>query len=271
MGTYWRFEASGVYDIEPEFTVVVARADASGYLFAAAQAEQLDSVVTWSRAWFGERDRNLNRPYPYSETPGREMLFDFPLVDGKTWQAWPDGPNVTARAANITTPAGTFPGFSITGEREPVRVEWDYVPELGFFTKYVVENTRRTYDLRLVEHGNGSGWVWFDKGPTVSVEWTDPDASTPHATLAVPADMDAIVGLAYGLPGARGGAVPPPGTGAPWTFEATGCCASGDDWTVVNLPATPGDWQLFMGSTTPESWGAIDLAAVRWIRSETTT
>lgn len=266
-GTYWRFRGRGAYDVEEDFRVVVARAQGNGYLFAAGNESEVDGAVTWGRVWFGERDRDLNPPYQYGgDEAERYHLFDFPLVNGKSWVVWPEGPRVTATTANVTALGASWPGFEIRGQLDDLRLAWDYVPELGFFTKYVVERDRRTYDLKLVDHGSGSPWVWFEEGPSASASWADPASSSPLATLTVPPGMDSVVGIAYGQPGSRGIVAAPGTASTPWLFEGRGCCRSQDDWVEVRFAATPGDWRLAMSSTAPDSFGAIDLMAVTWVR-----
>jgi len=89
-------------------------------------------------------------------------MYDFPIEDGKTWQTsvfvrQHEG-QLDAEATYseaIETPMGTFEGYEITASNDAgFQLTYDYVPEVKWFTKLVVEDADGTqlHDLRLTDH-----------------------------------------------------------------------------------------------------------------------
>lgn len=262
LGRAWTYRASGINDVEPEITIVVAPAQ-HGYLFAGADEGDLTGQIIWPHPWFGPRDANLNQP-PDGVARGMKW-FDFPLVDGKTWTLWADGPVATAQAASVLTPKGSEPGFSIAAQDGDQTMEWDYAPSIGFFTHYLQQGETKSVDLRLHLVDERTTYAWYERGPHQSVEWNGGPESRPHGTLVVPAGYDAVLAIAFGDPGVHGAIVPPEGAARTWSFEGDGCCSEQDDWTPVLFPATPGNWELLMSGE--EAYGGMETAAVKWIRA----
>ncbi|HVM45554.1 MAG TPA: hypothetical protein VM582_06425, partial [Candidatus Thermoplasmatota archaeon] len=182
-----------------------------------------------------------------------ERLFDFPLVDGKTWAS--GAARVVARAATVATPAGGREGFVMRFEDGELRGEWAYAPEVGFLTRFhLARGDRVLVDATLVAVGEGSPWVWYE--PLASA-YADGTAS---AVLQVPPEADAVAGNA----GARGAALAllQPPAAPPWRLVGGESARS----VPFVLPASPGAWLVATGSAADGEAYALPVA-VRWVRS----
>jgi hypothetical protein len=98
-------------------------------------------------------------------------MYEFPMQDGDTWTTsffvrQHEG-QLDAEATyveEIQTPAGTFEGFEIVAEGDDgFRVEYDYIPEIRWFSKMIVEDQEGTqlHELRLQdfeESTSGTGY-----------------------------------------------------------------------------------------------------------------
>lgn len=239
VGRTWVYEASGAWNEDGPFGVVVAEATGDGYLFAGRAPEDLAETVIFSHFWQGPQDRDLNRRY--DGDPTARPLFDFPLRDGKTW-AWDVG-NVTARATSVPTPSGTAQGFEMTlSDTEAFEARWTYAPEVGYVTRLEYGFLDTTvYDLTLQQTTTSAGWTWFETGPAAST-CGDPTGDPPNhaATLDIPEGHDAVVVGAGGQGGGRSDVVPPPDGPGPWSYEH----AEGENWDYEVLEGTPGTWTL---------------------------
>lgn len=265
VGRAWTYAATLRYNPDTEFTVVVASRDANGYLFAAASEDDLLTAAVWTEEWYGPRDASLN-------LEGWHLL-DFPLKDGKTWEAIPEFLTVTARAAPVSTPFGSEPGFIIEGVNENgFRARYEYAPSVGYLTSLHTSVGERPLDqITLTRMGDAKEWVWFERGPAAYVggdhPWPAPPPVRPPsagaAPFEVPAGHDALVVSAGG---ARGGrvAVQPPANGAtgPWTYQSDG----NEAWQTAALAPTAGTWSLAVQDPPQTGWGYVGVAAVKWVR-----
>lgn len=250
LGRAWTYSATGVYDVDRDLTVVVAEANSSGYLFAAREETSLVGTAIWGRPWYGPKDASLN-----SE---RLRLFEFPLADGKRWDLREDL-NVTATAADIRIPGGTVPGFVMQGERESMKVRYEYAREVGYLVRFRSEFEGIVYEeIELTGVGRSADWVWFERGPGAFAG----AAGDPAALLQVPEGFDVVVASAGGADGGRARLVPPPTAGPPWGHDADGAEA----WIATILPAAAGPWVL-AATAPPDAWSWIEAAAVRWVRA----
>lgn len=103
-------------------------------------------------------------------------MYRFPIHDGDTWTTdlfvSIHGGTLTAKATHsdaVATPFGTFEGFDIVATNGAgFRVEYDFVPQLKWFTKLVVHDSDGTllHDLRVTESGTAPEGTkaWFVRG-----------------------------------------------------------------------------------------------------------
>ncbi|HLE98111.1 MAG TPA: hypothetical protein VI997_12135, partial [Candidatus Thermoplasmatota archaeon] len=254
LGRAWTYAADVIYDPDPELTVVVARKDAAGYLFAAAAEDDLYGEAVWGREWYGPMTTDLLD----AETP-KWPVFDFPLHEGKTW-AFSPRLNVTAHEADIALPdGGTERGFRIEGDDGRSSFSGEYAPSVGWFTTYAYAWSAGSYSLSLVGVEETDMYVWFERGPRVGV--ASGEGNPPGtATLDVPAGFDAVVASVGGEGGARTVVAPPPLGGAAWSDEFTG----EETWDARAFPATPGTWAL-AAQAPPDAWGYTAVTAVTWL------
>lgn len=255
VGRAWTYDAAIFYD-PPETVTVVVASNASGYLFAGATPEDLVGEILWGRFWHGEVDEQLSTP--------DWRLFEFPLVDGKTWDLF-EGVVVTARATDVQALGRTMPGFAMTATVDANAYRWEYAPEIGYLTKY--ERTRdgeMRDSLYLRAMRDGAPWLWFEMG--AFLEATDRGAFPPEAPiggdaqrLEVPEGSDAVVASGGG---AGGGRAELRGVGGEsWTWEA----ADEESWGAAVFEAPSATWTLAAVSP-PEGFGWLCAAAVTWVR-----
>jgi hypothetical protein len=182
------------------------------------------------------------------------VLFDFPLVDGKTWQD--RGRTVTAREEEIAVPGGTARGFVM--ETSDGTERWTYAPAIGYVVEHTltVEGEVKLHAV-LQSFGRSSGWVWYE----TLTHLVDESDSASLGSIDVGADADALVVYAGGVPGARGTLVPPIGSGREaWTFEAT----EGERTFADVLDPATGTWSYVL-ATAPDTDVYLNAAAVRWL------
>ena len=254
VGTSFTFRNDGIYDGEERFTTVVARADERGYLLAGATEADLPSVIAWGRPFFGEKGREL------TEREG-EGMYDFPLVDGKTW-SWGEL-EVTATAARVVTPGGAEDGFEMrTTTAGGTIITWTYAPSIGFLTQWSWGNERGMYENALLESvGTSTSWVWYEELGRFRTGKVAPDVPLDAQTFEPPGGTDAWAVSAGGMPGNHVVVTPPPGAGQPWTFES----ADGEAWATTILPAAAGPWTL-EAAWPQEGYAHAEIVAVTWLR-----
>lgn len=253
VGTAWTYRASGEWETEPSFTVVVAKRSSRDYLFAAARAEDLPGQVAWGRPWFGWRDAELNA-LPSEHPQDVDRLFDFPLHDGKSWST--SAGTAVASAADVPTPRGPLPGFVIAVRSGDVHAEWSFVPAIGFLAHYrLAFGERIVSDVAIESVGEREDWHWYERKVGLDLE------GTTTGVLHVPADADAVVGSVGGH-GSAAVVIQPPDGREPWVFRA--------DAERVNvgfvLDAAPGPWSVSTAAASEGSAYARPVA-VNWIHS----
>lgn len=254
VGRSFTYADEYLYDSEDEITIVVAEKDADGYLFAGASEDDVVSAAVWGRPWFGRVSRDLNAE--------GARLFSFPLEDGKKWDLR-EGFTLTARAAEVRSPAGAEPGFVIEGASDGLTHRMEYAPSVGYFTSYTREVDGAPFlrlTLRTVD--TAKAWVSWVEGPGANVEGSTPPAGAPAATLDVPAGFDAVLASAGGRGGGRA-TVAPPGAGLAdaWSEEFAG----EEEWRTRVFAAEPGAWSLAAGAP-PGEFGFARVVAVKWVR-----
>lgn len=262
VGRAWTFEGTELYNEDAAFTVVVASADADGYLFAGGAEDDLVHEALWGSPWFGSREPDLDRKGWYM-TP-----LDFPIHDGKTW-AFDEQVRVTARAGDVETPTGREPGFTMSGDDGSGRtVSYDYAPSLGQIVRWMHDyGNGRGESVRMTAVAEGRPWVWYELGTLVVV----PNPHEPQP-FDVPAGYDAVIASAGGVRGSRAVLAPP--QGQPWTTEFTG---PDEDWHHALLPAAEGRWGAAVAGrpdvdapavrdASPVGWAYMHVAPVRWVR-----
>jgi len=260
-GLAFTFSSDGVYDLLAEWTVVVVpRGD--GYLLAGASEDDLVGEIVWDNGFFGAVDADLNRP----ERRDVWRWFDFPLVDGKTWQ---NGERtVVVRAADVRTPSGTEPGFVMRITLETGSIEWEYAPSIGFITSFFVDSRGAVWErFRLERVHSSSSWVWYEAGDRI--ERAQDTERAAAGVFEVPAGFDALALSVGGTPGGRVVVGRPDPRAPTYTWEHPG--TEGEDWVGVLLPATPGRWSyatLDPVSAEPRGYAWIAAHPVRWLRGD---
>jgi hypothetical protein len=273
IGRSWTYRLSLVYDTAKEVTVVVARQDADGYLFAGASQQDVVGDAMWGRFWHGPHTLDLAD----KEEGGHP--FDFPLHDGKSW-AYSRTMNVTAHAAQVSTPGHSERGFAIEGQASDAsgntrHIRYEYAPSVGYVTSFTFDvNGNRGMELALTKTGMATGYTWYTAGPAagacndplppVPPPSVPPPPSAP-ATLSVPAGFDAVIVSAGSAGGGRVVIAPPAASASqPWTFENAG----EERWDSAILPGTEGTWAL--GTLLPPGnvgFACGRIEAVAWIQS----
>ena len=262
VGQSWTYRTQGAWDATEEVTVVVAEASAEGYLFAAADRDDLVDEVTWDRFFFGRTDRSLQQ-LDAEGRPRPHQRLRFPLEDGASWSF--RDMTLTARAGKVATPAGPVDGFLVRGEREGYRMELDYAPSLGAVTHYAGYGPDGTLEdsLDLAATGTAASWAWFERGAEVffSPPYQDPSQAAGYLpqTLEVREGDDTVVAWAIGFPGSRAALAPPP-PAAPWTFEGRG----NREYQLTLFDAVPGTWTAAGVPGGPDGWIYLQAHAIRW-------
>lgn len=259
-GTAWTYARSGVWDLAKETTVVVAEADADGYLFAATSKDHLVNAAIWWVDYLGPRGLDLNLEHV------EEPVMSWPLFDGKTWQT--HGVAVSAVADLIETPIGTLPGYRIEGNDGDRFFRATFVPEVGYFTSYaygMVDGD--VYEaIELVSIGTATEAYWFERGPHFSYGTTPlPGSGGPNVTVDLfdmPAGYEEIVFVGLGTDGAAARAQAlDPQQGTSWGFEdADGLW----DWQVGRVAATPGSW-VMNAQKGVDGWAYFEGVPLRWV------
>lgn len=247
-GLVWTYELSGASAHADELGVVVARANASGYLFAGRSPADLPGEVHADRPWLGAQSTDLNP----TDHPAR--LLDFPLVDGKTW-SWGEA-DVTASRSEVPSLDGPASGFEMTVEDGGLTRTWTYAPEVGYLTSYREASDGTTLvELTLADFGTRSNATWYRSLGSHRV-----DGAGSPGSVAVGGDADALV---LGLAGDRGSqaTVSPPATSGmgPTLYQVRDATGASYD----RHPPAEGDWQL---SSTPPPNGSMQasLTSVAW-------
>lgn len=248
-GRAWTYRADGVWMPIDGFTIVVAEASSSGYLFAGAEEEDLADTASWRRAWFGPLDASLN-------SEGGTLL-DFPIENGESWELW--GLTVTARFADVATPTGEEPGVVVEGAADGRSLSYEYAPSVGFLTSFEYQRNGIPYErIRLERVGTENEWVWLELGPMAYAGNED-----PASQFVLAEGFDAVAVSGGGVNGGRVAVVPPAGGGEAWTFEA----ADEEKWETFLMPAAAGAWALAAsGAPAEDSWAWIQVVPVRWVR-----
>lgn len=238
--------------------MVVARADATGYLFAGGAPDDLVYDALWQSPWFGERKQDMDRK------DWENNVLEFPLHDGKTWTYY-GNQTVTATAARVDTPGGETEGFRIEGER----VSYDYSIPLGQIVRWerMYANGQLGESLRLVSVAEGVEPLWYDAGTLVSV-------FTPQDTSAfeVGSGYDAVIASAGGIKGARALLSAP--SGKIWNADFS---STEESWTHGEMAAEPGPWTAsvlgrpYIDGAPPTpveppiGWGAMRARPITWV------
>jgi prepilin-type processing-associated H-X9-DG protein len=259
VGQAWTYRTAGYWDHTTEVTVVVARADAQGYLLAGAQETDLADEVAWDRAYFGAFDLAM-RPSD-GGTPG---WVQFPLADGATWSIG-DVP-VTATAGNVSSPVGDVPGFIIRGETANTRIEVDYAPSMASVTHYARHHPGQdgpADTLDLVSTGTQTSWVTLERGDEAyySPVFGDPAevATLQPGQIDVTAEDDVVYVWAIADVGAR--VAVHTGGANTWTFDGHGS----PNFGFEAFPASPGAWTVTAAPGDVASWAYVQLHAIRYV------
>lgn len=259
VGRAWTYEGYELYNGDASFTVVVAQAEAEGYLFAGGAEDDLVYDALWASPWFGPRDRSLNSAR--YDLP----LLRFPLREGDSW-SYSSDITLRARAASIDTPLGKDDGFVIEGASERVVIRAEYSPRAQNVVRFHTTIGGKVFqDIRMTAVADGQPWVWYQLG-TLGV------ASNPHepAAIDVSDGFDHVIASAGGTTGGRAHVAGPGGPA--WEVEFSG----DESWTHAMLDATPGDWvgivagRPYVGAAPdlpaepPVGWAYMHVAPVRW-------
>ena len=259
VGQAWTFRTAGYWDFTEEITVVVARADAQGYLLAGATEADLADEVAWDRAYFGAVDLALQ-----PSDGGYGGWLQFPLTDGATWSI--AGVPVQATVGNVSSPAGDVPGFIIRGETANIRIELDYAPSLAAVTHYALSHPGQdgpADTLDLVSTGTATSWVSIERGDEAYYSPVFGDAAEagtlPPGQIDVTAEDDAVYVWAIADDGAR--VAVHTGSATIWTFEGSGT----PNFRLERFPATPGPWTVTATPGDVESWAYVQMHAIRYV------
>lgn len=248
-GLSWRYEVSGPAAHASNLTIVVARSNGSGYLFAGASPRDLAAEVHWDAPWFGRQSLELN---PSGEDE-RRRLFDFPLIDGKGW-SWGEG-TVAAERTTLETPLGTLDGYRMTLHGTETNRTWTYAPRVGYLVSYT-EGPTEAPTLRLTLAGleARSNATWYRALAGYQVDGGGPPGSV---------QADNATAIAVSLVGNRGSQatlMPPTTSGqGPTVYQIR----DAEGWIYDRVPAVDGEWTL---ATTPPPEGAMraSMLAVQW-------
>lgn len=263
VGQSWTYRTGGYWDAMETVTIVVARADADGYLFAGASEEDLLDEVFWDRDYLGPMSQDLH-PLDAEGARTGAPLVAFPLQNGSTWRLY--NMDVVASGTMISVLGTMEQGFQIVGEDDGRRVEVEYAPSVGAVTHfaYIPGADGPAQALDLVEVGDSSPWVWLEQSAAVtasSVVEPASSAANPPEMLPVTDTDDAVMLWGLAAPGSKGVAVPPDGA-SPWTFDGDGV----PNFRFTVLPAAEGLWQITGVPGDPEGWVYLQAHAVRWIK-----
>lgn len=267
VGDAWSYVAGGYWSSISELTVVVARQDAQGTLFAASEVQGLVDEVAWDLPVLGETDDRLRALQDKMSSGGLHgaQWLDFPLEPGKSWDYWDT--QVTAQPTTVSVLGEEMQGYRIEGEDDVRRVVVEYAPEVGyvtFFEEYDVGLDQALWSLELMGTGAGRDWVAFERAHEVIAGALVQPGQGPVPVVA-PETLDVVEGdhrvfvWAVGAPGSRGFVVPPGGE-APWVFEGEG----EPEMTTAWFEAEPGSW-WFTGSVgDAEGWVYLQGHALRF-------
>lgn len=247
-GLVWTYELGGTTAHAEELGVVVARRNASGYLFGGRGPADLSAEIHGDRPWLGGQSGDLN------PTGDDRVLFDFPLVDGKTW-SWGDV-EVTAKRGEVPGLDGSTTGFEMTFTSGELTRSWTYAPEVGYLTSYSESRGgTTTVELTITDIGLRSNATWYRSLASYRVS-----GGGPPGSISVDEDADALV---LGLTGAQGSqaTVSPPLTSGmgPTSYHVQAAYGGAYD----QHPPAGGDWQL---TSTPPPTGSMEasLTSVAW-------
>lgn len=247
-GLVWTYDLGGTTAHAEELGVVVARRNASGYLFGGTEPADLPAEIHGDRPWLGGQSSDLN------PTGSDRVLFDFPLVDGKTW-SWADA-EVTAERGEVPTIDGTTEGFEMTLASGELERTWTYAPGIGYLTSYTESLAgTTTVELTITDIGLRSNATWYRSLASLRIS-----GAGPPGAISVGDEADALV---LGLTGDRGSqaTVSPPLTSGmgPTSYHVQAAYGGAFD----RHPPASGDWRL---TTTPPPTGSMEasLTSVAW-------
>ena len=268
VGRSWTYELGGFWDATPSLTIVVARADANGYLLAAATRDELVNEVAWDVPYLGE----FTPAFAPLGAHDDAALLAFPIEENATWNYFRIP--LAARPAQVEVLGRLVPGVRIEGATDRVTMLIEYAPEVGFLTRYEQRHGEAiAWSMRLTATGNTSDWAWFERGNEVYTggladspgAWTpSPDGidSDPPAELVVVDEDDEVLLWWVGSTGSRGVVAPP--TGQPYTLDGRG----EPNFEIRRYEATPGSWRLTGTPGDANGWAYLQGHAVRWVDSE---
>jgi hypothetical protein len=253
-GRSWTYTASGFWEIPSEITIVVARADTSGYLLAGGTREELQNEVIWDVPYFGERDLALE-PVGARDRHNGPMLV-FPIAENRTWEF--RGTNVFAQRAEIEVMGRTLDGVRIHGTDGGFEVLIEYAPEVGYITRY--RETWGTmglaWSLELASVGERSDWAWFELGAEVFM-----NSMEEPVTLEVTDEEEAVIIWWIGDETSRGIVAPPPGGPLPFLHEGQGS----PRFVAEIHDAVPGAWRFAGIQGDEEGFVYYQAHALRWV------
>lgn len=244
LGRSFSYRADGIYDTQKAFTFVVAKREGEGYLLAGASTKDTEEAMTWGRDWAGPLDASLNAK--------STKWFDWPLAEGKAWEAW-KGTTVTARAATVLGESGwRIEGKTARGGD----VAWTYSPSIGFLVSYMdtTKEGKHYLHIELEKTGTAREWAWFERGAGAITE-----SGQAPATFQVPDGFDAVI-LSMGGTAGRA-SVAPPGD-APATWEAK----DHEEWVSATLPAKAGVWTVAAVAPPTGGFSYAQADAVKWVK-----
>lgn len=259
------YVAEGRWVTVDELTIVVARSDSSGTLFAAANAEELDDEVAWDLPILGETDERLRAISEDGESHPARVL-DFPLEPDKSWDY--RDVELVASPANISVLGSEEAGYRIEGENEGRRVLVEYAPRYGcitFYEEFSKDLDQAIWSITLTRSGRSEDWVWYERGDEVIAQaLIDPSGELPvhpPESLEVGEADDRVLVWALGSPGGRGVVSPPPAGGTPWVFETQGV----PEVQKGSFDAVEGTWSVSGTPGDPEGWVYIQAHALRFV------
>lgn len=154
-GDWWKWQVTPRDAPAYEATTVVVSVSADTFLIGWGAVDEGLRSQFFHFVPAGELGKDLTWAAHHEQVD----WFDFPLEHGKTWtgSVWMGDLALEAQAADIEGPAGTVPGFRVSGahaERD-VRVEYDWATELQIFTtlRFYLNGEVPWLELTLLEHG----------------------------------------------------------------------------------------------------------------------
>lgn len=266
-GDAWSYGVEGIWPTVSELTVVVARQDTSGTLFAVSDVEELDDGVAWDMPMIGFTDERLRplRDEAYGGGLHGARLLDFPLEPGKSWDYWDT--ELTAQPAVVSVLGEDVPGYRIEGEDGSRRVLVEYAAQVGYVTFYEevsMGSGETQWRFELTGTDQGRDWVWFERAHEVVTsglvdDSEEPVPLAPPETLEVVEQDDRVYVWALGSQGSRGIVVPPVG-GEPWTFEGGGV----PNIQTAKFEPHPGSWSFTGSWGDPDGWVYMQGHALRF-------